>query len=116
MRSLVRNLLATSVLLVTGAGALFVAKAVSGVPEKSAEDIYTHDCAICHGKDGAGKTTQGKRTKVKDIRDTIKTTSEEEMIKVVQKGKGADMDAYRDELKADQIKAVVEYYRGLAKK
>ncbi len=101
--------------LTAAASLVFVAKAASAPPQKSAEDIYSHNCAICHGKDGAGKTTQGKRTKAKDVRDTVKVMSEDEMIKVVQKGKGASMDAYGDELKPDQIKAVVEYYRGLAK-
>ena len=33
---------------------------------------------------------------------------------MVQQGKGANMDSFSDDLNDAQIKAVVEYYRGLA--
>jgi mono/diheme cytochrome c family protein len=35
------------------------------------------------------------------------------MIKIVNEGKG-DMDSFKKQLTPDQVKAVVEYYRGLA--
>jgi mono/diheme cytochrome c family protein len=41
--------------------------------------------------------------------------SASEMIKIVENGKGSDMDAYGKELNQDQIKAVVDYFRSLAK-
>jgi mono/diheme cytochrome c family protein len=115
MRTLVRNLLVTGALLLTGAGAVFVAKSASALPQKGAEDTFNRKCAVCHARDGSGNTPRGKKYNVKDIRTTIKKQSEEEMITIVTKGKGDNMDAFGDELKADEIKAVVEYYRGLAK-
>jgi mono/diheme cytochrome c family protein len=41
--------------------------------------------------------------------------SEAAMIKAVTDGKGDDMDAYKGEFSADQIKALVAYYRSLGK-
>jgi mono/diheme cytochrome c family protein len=41
--------------------------------------------------------------------------SADEMMKIVADGKGTDMDAYGREFSKDQIKALVEYYRSLAK-
>jgi mono/diheme cytochrome c family protein len=83
---------------------------------KSATDIYLDKCAVCHGEDGAGKTARGKKLKVKDVRETIAKTSVSQMIDVVNKGKDPDMDGYGKELTPDQIRQIVDYYRGLAKK
>jgi len=116
MRRVFKNLLVPgSLLLVASASAAFFATASSPVAERSAEDIYLDKCAVCHGKDGAGKTAKGKKSKVKDIHATIGKMSEEEMIKVVEKGKDPNMDSYSKEYSKEQIKALVEYYRGLAK-
>ncbi len=117
MRSVFRNLLGVgSAFLLAGVSAVFVASARSPLPERNAEDIYQDKCEVCHGKDGAGKTAKGKKVKVKDIRDTIGKMSEDEMIKVMNEGKGNDMESYKKEYTRDEIKALVKYYRGLAKK
>jgi mono/diheme cytochrome c family protein len=116
MRGVFRNLLgAGSVLPIVSVIAAFAAKASAPRAERSAEDIYLDKCAVCHGKDGAGKTAKGKKAKVKDIRETIGKMSEDEMIKVVNDGKGKNMDSYKKEYSKEQIKALVEYYRALAK-
>lgn len=81
----------------------------------SAESVYLDKCAVCHGKDGAGKTAKGRKAKVKDVRETINKMSEAEMIKIVNDGKAPNMDAFKNDYTADQIKALVVYYRGLAK-
>jgi len=39
----------------------------------------------------------------------------DEMIKIVTDGKGQDMDGYGKTLSKDQIKGLVDFYRGLAK-
>ena len=51
--------------------------------------------------------------KVKSVKDTIASEDEAAMIKIVNEGKG-DMDSFKKQLTPDQVKAVVEYYRGLA--
>jgi mono/diheme cytochrome c family protein len=102
-------------LLIGGLLANLWLSSAAGGPGESAEDIYGHKCAVCHGKDGAGKTAKGKKLKVIDVRETIKKYSEDEMIKIATDGKGKDMDGFKKELSKEEIKTVVEYYRSLAK-
>jgi mono/diheme cytochrome c family protein len=79
------------------------------------KDIYMNKCSVCHGPDGAGKTAKGRKLKVKDVRETAKKVSVAEMIKVVEEGKGVDMDAFGKDLSKAEIRAVVDFYRDLAK-
>ena len=83
---------------------------------RGAADVYRDKCTVCHGEDGAGKTAKGKKLKVKDVHDTVKTLTAEQMAEVVTKGKDPDMDAFGKELTPDQVKQIVAYYRDLAAK
>ena len=83
--------------------------------QQPAEDLYNHKCAVCHGKDGSGKTAMGKENNVKDVHTNMKD-SEEMMIKAVTDGLGANMDSYKKQFTADQIKSLVDYYRSLGQK
>jgi mono/diheme cytochrome c family protein len=83
--------------------------------DQSAEDIYNHKCAVCHGKDGLGNTVKGKKAHVKDVHTNMKD-SEDAMIKIVVDGKGEDMDSYKKEFTPQQIKDLVDYYRSLGQK
>ncbi|HXE63097.1 MAG TPA: c-type cytochrome [Bryobacteraceae bacterium] len=89
--------------------------AAAGWAQGDAKAVFLDKCSVCHGEDGVGKTAKGKKLKVKDVHVTSKTESEADMIKIVTEGKGKDMDAFGKDLNAAQIKAVVQYYRGLAK-
>ena len=100
----------TKTIAVTG---LFFAAAAWA--QKDAKDVYLDKCSVCHGADGAGKTAKGRKLKVKDVHETAPKVNLAEMIKIVENGKGQDMDAFGKELGKDQTKAVVEYYRSLAK-
>ena len=82
---------------------------------QDAKAIFEGKCATCHGPDGAAKTARGKKMKMKSVKETIAKESAEEMAKAVENGKGVDMPAYGKELAKQQIQAIVEYYRGLAK-
>ncbi len=90
------------------------ATATVGAQAFSAETTFNKKCAVCHAKDGSAKTAKGRKLKVKDIRETIKKQSEDEMIKIAHDGKGSDMDAFGKDYSAAELKALVEYYRGLA--
>lgn len=83
--------------------------------QDSAEDNYNKKCAVCHAKDGSGNTAKGKKVHVKDVHQNMKD-SEADMIKAVTDGKGDDMDSYKKEFTAEQIKALVAYYRSLGQK
>ena len=87
----------------------------SGAWAQGAKEVYLAKCSVCHGADGAGKTAKGRKLKIKDVHETVGKMSTEEMIKIVENGKGANMDAFGKELGKDQVKAVTEYYRSLAK-
>ena len=89
--------------------------AAAGWAQGDFKAIFLDKCSICHGEDGVGKTAKGKKLKVKDIHETIKTESEADMIKIATDGKGKDMDGFGKDYKPDQIKGLVQYYRSLAK-
>jgi cytochrome c6 len=82
---------------------------------QEAADIFNKKCAVCHGKDGMGKTAKGKKVHVKSVAENMSHT-EADQIKIVNDGKGDDMDGYKKDYSADQIKALVDYYRSLAPK
>jgi cytochrome c6 len=81
---------------------------------QEAADTFNKKCAVCHGKDGLGNTAKGKKAHVKPVSENIKN-AEADQIKIVNDGKGDDMDGYKKDFSADQIKALVDYYRSLAK-
>ncbi len=83
---------------------------------KSAADNYLDKCAVCHGADGAAKTARGRKLKLTDVKQSSLKFTAEQMVEVVTKGKAPDMDGFAKELSTDQIKQVVDYFRGLAKK
>jgi mono/diheme cytochrome c family protein len=94
----------------------FLARPMAGgqaVSSGVAQMIYQHKCAVCHGSDGEGHTVKGRKDKVKPLSKMIKKYSVPQMVSIVEKGKGAYMDSFSDELKPPQIDAVVEFYRSL---
>jgi len=94
---------------------LLLAGAATAWAQGDSKDLYLSKCATCHGPDGAGKTARGKKLKVQDVHATAVKMSADEMIKIVTDGKGQDMDGYGKTLSKDQIKGLVDFYRGLAK-
>lgn len=101
--------------LTTICAAFLVAGATSAWAQGDAKDLYLNKCATCHGPDGAGKTAMGKKLKIVSAHEAAEKLSTEEMIKVVTDGKGQSMAAYGKQFKPDQIKGLVDYYRGLGK-
>lgn len=94
---------------------LFLTSLPKSAAQQGAQDTYNHKCAVCHGQDGLGNTAKGKKSHVKDVHANMKD-SETDMIKVVTDGKGDDMDSYKADLTASQIKDIVDYYRSLGQK
>jgi mono/diheme cytochrome c family protein len=88
---------------------------LTALAQNDAKDLYLNKCAVCHGPDGAGKTAKGRKVKAVDVRESSKKLSVDQMMKIVQEGKGDNMNAYGKELSKEQIKAVVDHYRSLAK-
>ena len=82
----------------------------------SGADLYKTKCAMCHGPDGKGETAMGKRLGIKDLGSAdVQKQSDGDLTTVITKGKGK-MPAYDGKLKDTEIKDLVAYIRGLAKK
>jgi len=95
--------------------------AVSAVNAADVKTIYDKQCAKCHGKDGKGKTTMGKKLKAKDYTDpkVQEKLKDEEMIKLTMEGKKKGsktlMKPYKDKLSEKEIKDLVAYIRKFKK-
>ncbi len=84
-----------------------------------AKSNWDDNCAKCHGADGKGETKMGKKLDIKDFTD-VKVQAgftDDEAFKAVKEGlKDKDgkmrMKAI-DGLSDDEIKALVQYVRGL---
>lgn len=73
-------------------------------------------CAMCHGADGSGNTATGKALKVRDLASPeVQSQTDAQFTDIVTNGKNK-MPAYKGKLADDQIKGLVAYVRGLAKK
>ncbi len=78
--------------------------------------LYKTKCAACHGADGKGETSIGKTNKIRDLSSAdVQQQSDADLTAIIANGKGK-MPAYGKGLKPDQIKDLVAYIRGLAKK
>ena len=99
--------LTTSVILaiiVASSGAAFGADAGA---------LWAQHCASCHGKDGSGTTTMGKKLGLKDYTKE-QGFSDAEAANVIKNGKGK-MKGYKDKISDADVKALVAYVRSLKK-
>jgi len=101
-------------LTMTGA-ALILFGAASAWAQGDSKALYMSKCATCHGPDGKAKTAMGKKLKVQDAQTAAGKMSVDEMVKIVADGKAPSMMGYGKQLNAEQVKGVVDYYRGLGK-
>jgi mono/diheme cytochrome c family protein len=85
----------------------------------SGKKKYGQDCAMCHGKEGAGDgdLAEDMHLKLKDLRDTesLKDMTDADIYAIINNGKGKMMGE-EGRLKPDEIWDVVNFVRTLAKK
>jgi mono/diheme cytochrome c family protein len=85
----------------------------------SGKKSYTYDCAMCHGKEGAGDgdLAGDMHLKLRDYRDpaALKELTDGEIYSIVANGKGK-MTGEEGRMKPEQIWDMVNYIRSLAKK
>lgn len=85
-----------------------------------ASEIWTAQCAKCHGADGAGKTKVGAKLKLKDYSDAKVQAemTDEAMFKAIKEGvkdgEKEKMKAFSD-LPDDDVKGLVAFIRTLKK-
>jgi mono/diheme cytochrome c family protein len=79
-------------------------------------DLFRHNCARCHGADGAGDTPLGHTYNTPDFTDPgwwrkhSNITSTKSLVSIVSNGKGG-MPAYGKKLKPTEIRHLVDYVR-----
>jgi len=85
----------------------------------SGKKKYGQDCAMCHGKEGAGDgdLAEDMKLKLKDLRDaeTLKALSDGDIYSIINNGKGKMMGE-EGRLKPDEIWDIVNFVRSLPKK
>ena len=89
--------------------------AASPTPDQfaAARQIYTKDCAVCHGDNGEGKTTtvEGKRIKAPSLRSGHALDHPDaDFVKQIKKG-GDGMPAFASKLSENEIKDLVRSIR-----
>lgn len=92
------------------AAAMFCASVAFGA---DAAANWSQHCASCHGKDGKGATTMGKKLGVKDY-SKEQSFSDADAQKAIMNGSGK-MKGFKDKLSDADAKALVAYVRGLKK-
>jgi mono/diheme cytochrome c family protein len=84
--------------------------------QATGEGLFKAKCAMCHGPDGAGKTTMGQALKIPDLHsEDVQKRNDAELTQIVTKGKNK-MPTYEATLSKEQIAQLVGFVRDLAKK
>jgi len=79
-----------------------------------ARTTYNARCVKCHGRDGRGKTTQGRRTRARDMTDANwqNDVTDERLFNSITNGRGK-MPSFKKSLNENQIDELVNYVRRL---
>jgi mono/diheme cytochrome c family protein len=81
--------------------------------QADAASLYKAKCQVCHGADGKGDTTMGKKLGAKDFHSPeVAKMSDADLFKITKEGKDK-MPPYDKKLTDDQIKELVKYIRSL---
>jgi len=98
--------------LIAGLGFRCVTTTAAAAPD--ARTTYNAKCAKCHGRDGRGKTTQGKRAHARDMTDGNwqNDVTDERLFNSITNGRGK-MPAFKKSLNESQIDELVSYVRRL---
>jgi cytochrome c5 len=88
-------------------------------PSAKVKGLYARDCALCHGENGNGQTDLAKDMQLK-LSDWTNPTSlsgksDQELFDIIRKGKDKMPDEDAGRAKDDDVKALVQYIRGMSK-
>ena len=98
-----------------------LAMSATAVRAADGKAIYEKDCAKCHGADGKGQTTMGKRLGAKDYTDAKVQSDlkDEDALKAVKEGfknkEGKVLMKPSEGISDEDAKAVVAYMRKFKK-
>ncbi len=96
------------------------------IPAFAADEVvsanYTKHCASCHGKDGKGQTTMGKKLSVKDLSDkkVVAEIKDDVALKNLKEGvkdkSGKELKkSFAGKLNEAEMKALVAHAKAFAK-
>lgn len=95
--------------------ALLLSLAMPVVAAADGAATYKAKCASCHGADGAGQTTMGKKFNLRDLGSAdVQKQTDAQLTAITTDGKGK-MPAYKGKLTDAQIKELVAFMRSLKK-
>lgn len=97
--------------LIVVLGFSLIAICAAPVMAQDAAATYKAKCAMCHGADGKG----GKMGTRDFASPEVQKASDADLAGIIANGKGK-MPKYGDKLKENEVKDLVTYIRGLAKK
>ncbi len=101
-------------------GSVFVSRARAGetvaATPRSAAELYSKNCATCHGRDGSAKTFKARFNHARNLSDPEwqSKVSDERIFNSIMNGKGK-MPPYAKKLSEREIDSLVPYVRGLKK-
>lgn len=94
-------------------------RAASEKAQARAKEIYTVDCALCHGENGDGKTDLAKdmQLSLKDWTDpkSLADKSDADLIKIIRTGNDKMPPEPDGRAKDDEVKSLILYIRNMAK-
>jgi mono/diheme cytochrome c family protein len=81
---------------------------------KESRDVWIKaKCALCHGENGAGDTTHGRKTDTPDLRtEATRTKTDEALRACIEQGEHK-MPAFRVKLTGEQVELLIRYVRNL---
>jgi mono/diheme cytochrome c family protein len=91
-----------------------VARPHSSPTAADARSTFNAKCVRCHGRDGRGRTAQGRRTHARDLSEAgwQNDVTDERLFNSILNGRGK-MPSYKKSLKENQIDELVNYVRQL---
>ena len=88
-------------------------EAISSTMRDTGSDVFKTRCAVCHGVDGSGRTTLGKKLNTPDLRsDEVQKLADDELLEIIRHGKG-EMPAFQKKLSRESIQQVIIHLRKL---
>ncbi len=113
-----------TLLSVTALALLTASVSAAEAPDPATVATYNKLCAACHGKDGAGKTTMGRKVGAKDYTDpkVVAEMKDDQAIKQIKEGMkdpktGKElMKPFEGKVSDAEIKALLKYMKSFAKK
>ncbi len=105
----------TALITLTALVCLLLAPAAATAEDGAA--LFKAKCAACHGQDGSGNTTIGKKSGLRDLGSAaVQKQTDAELSAIIADGKGKPAHAFKKKgMTDDQIKALVAHIRSLKK-